>query len=117
VTTEPRSAPPAGPYPPAPWQMAGQFWMGFPPVTDPVTVPPDVRYTAGTLTYNELAVGPLVRRGAHGSLGSPHLGRQPRLTMGRTTAVGNTQAARGIHLAKKHLERQCRWTTDRDVRT
>jgi acetoacetate decarboxylase len=44
--------------------MAGQFWMGFPPVTDPVTVPPDVRYTAGTLTYNELAVGPLVRRGA-----------------------------------------------------
>ncbi|MCE7008220.1 acetoacetate decarboxylase family protein [Kibdelosporangium philippinense] len=64
-------------YPQPPWRMSGRLWMVFPRTVDDVDVPGDlsavggrrraavglVRYETGTVVYDELAVGVLVRRG------------------------------------------------------
>ncbi|WP_051717005.1 acetoacetate decarboxylase family protein [Streptomyces megasporus] len=63
-------------HPPAPWRFRGELWAGIFPVPHRPPVPSDlrslggrhlvvglVRYREGTLRYDELAVGPLVRRG------------------------------------------------------
>lgn len=66
------------PYPPPPWKMNGQLWMGLFKTDRPVHLPADlnpvlnpcslivvlVRYLEGTLAYDELAFGTLVRLGA-----------------------------------------------------
>src|SRR3712207_4856461 len=71
------AVPQGGPYPPVPWRSRGQLWMG---IYDSGTRPalpqglqalanPNwlvlalVRYLEGTLRYDELVVGALVRRG------------------------------------------------------
>lgn len=65
------------PYPPPPWRFRGHLWAAVLPVAGRLPVPADlrplgaptrlvvgvVRYREGTLSYDELAVGPLVRRG------------------------------------------------------
>ncbi|WP_101254778.1 acetoacetate decarboxylase family protein [Streptomyces barkulensis] len=82
----PDSAPAPGgplpPYPPAPWTFRGRLWVALLPVRGRLPVPPDlrplarasllavglVRYREGTLVYDELAMGPLVRRGRRAGL-------------------------------------------------
>ncbi|CAL9603002.1 acetoacetate decarboxylase family protein [Streptomyces radiopugnans] len=82
----PDSAPapngPLPPYPPAPWSFRGHLWAALLPVRHRLPVPPDlrplagtsllavglVRYREGTLVYDELAMGPLVRRGRRAGL-------------------------------------------------
>ncbi|MTE22250.1 hypothetical protein F0L17_24740 [Streptomyces sp. TRM43335] len=70
------------PYPPAPWRFRGHLWAAVLPVRDRLPVPADlrplgspfrlavglVRYREGTLRYDELALGPLVRRGRRAGL-------------------------------------------------
>ncbi len=72
-------APPLAAYPPAPWRMAGGLWAGVFRADVLVPLPADlwplaganalvvalVRYLRGPLTYNELVVGPLARRGSY----------------------------------------------------
>lgn len=67
------------PYPPTPWDMRGQIWMGTFKTDNPIALPPGlnhlydsrsllvvlVRYLEGTLSYDELALCVLVRRGWH----------------------------------------------------
>ncbi|WP_051722564.1 acetoacetate decarboxylase family protein [Streptomyces albus] len=69
-------------HPPAPWVSRGEMWFGLLPVRRPPDLPPDlrplgprsriavgvVRYREGTLRYDELAMGPLVRRGRRAGL-------------------------------------------------
>lgn len=69
-------------HPPAPWVSRGEMWFGLLPVRRPPDLPPDlrpvgprdriavgvVRYREGTLRYDELALGPLVRRGRRAGL-------------------------------------------------
>ncbi|GAA2446730.1 acetoacetate decarboxylase family protein [Streptomyces macrosporus] len=70
-------------HPPAPWRFRGRLWAGVFPARHRQPVPADlrplpggsshlvvglVRYREGTLRYDELAVGPLVRRGARAGL-------------------------------------------------
>ncbi|UUN26332.1 acetoacetate decarboxylase family protein [Streptomyces sp. FIT100] len=69
--------PPEVPYPPPPWHVTGQLWMAAAECSHEIAVPSDlnavgrarrlviglVRYGTGTLRYDELAVGSLVRRG------------------------------------------------------
>jgi hypothetical protein len=64
-------------YPPAPWHLQGQMWAGIFLTDNPVHVPRGlnrlfrphwtivilVRYVEGTLRYDELTVGAVVRRG------------------------------------------------------
>lgn len=64
-------------YPPPPWRLSGQAWLGLFPADATVPLPPDlqpllsprwlilllVRYQSGTLRYDEFAVGALVRLG------------------------------------------------------
>jgi hypothetical protein len=64
-------------YPPAPWRMAGQLWMGVFPTDAPIPLPTGlrpllsprlavltlVRYRSGTMQYDELVIGTLARRG------------------------------------------------------
>ncbi|MGK5449035.1 acetoacetate decarboxylase family protein [Streptomyces radiopugnans] len=82
----PDSAPapngPLPPYPSAPWSFRGHLWAALLPVRHRLPVPPDlrplagtsllavglVRYREGTLVYDELAMGPLVRRGRRAGL-------------------------------------------------
>lgn len=66
------------PYPPPPWKMKGQLWMGSFKSDLPVQLPASlnhfldpntlivtiVRYQEGTLQYDELVFGTLVRLGA-----------------------------------------------------
>ncbi|MCI0383065.1 acetoacetate decarboxylase family protein [Streptomyces sp. CNQ085] len=73
---------PLPPYPPAPWSFRGHLWAALLPVHRRLPVPPDlrplagtsllavglVRYREGTLVYDELAMGPLVRRGRRAGL-------------------------------------------------
>ncbi|HEX6287923.1 MAG TPA: acetoacetate decarboxylase family protein [Herpetosiphonaceae bacterium] len=73
---------PAVSYPPAPWHTCGGAWIGLFRADQAVPVPPDlkpllgarwlvvalIRHLAGTLRYDELIVGALVRRGAHPGL-------------------------------------------------
>ncbi|MEE1940213.1 acetoacetate decarboxylase family protein [Streptomyces sp. TRM 70361] len=68
--------------PPAPWRFRGRLWAGLLPLRRPLPVPGDlrplfspsrlavglVRYREGTLRYDELAIGPLVRRGRRAGL-------------------------------------------------
>jgi hypothetical protein len=75
------------PYPPAPWRSTGQLWMGLFKTDVPVQLPDGlghllnprwlvvalVRYLEGTLRYDELAVGPLARRGAHIGVFTDHI--------------------------------------------
>lgn len=70
------------PYPPAPWRFRGRLWAAILPVRDRLPVPADlrplggssrlvvglVRYREGTLGYDELLMGPLVRRGHRAGL-------------------------------------------------
>lgn len=65
------------PYPPPPWKMKGQLWMGYFKSGAPVQLPAGlhhlldpnalivtiVRYQEGTLRYDELVLGALVRVG------------------------------------------------------
>src|SRR4051812_19231447 len=64
-------------YPPAPWWSAGTMWIASLPTTGPTPTPHGltsvggnrlvlavVRYREGTLSYNEVFVGSVVRRGA-----------------------------------------------------
>lgn len=65
------------PYPPPPWKMKGQLWMGYFKSDAPVQLPTGlhhlfdprslivtiVRYQEGTLQYDELVLGTLVRLG------------------------------------------------------
>ena len=65
------------PYPPAPWQMGGEFWAGLFRTERPLDLPDGfrpvlghrwitvllVRYREGTLRYDELVVGAPVRHG------------------------------------------------------
>jgi len=65
------------PFPPAPWIMKGQLWMGLFKTDTPVQIPAVlkhlvgprsllvsvVRYREGTLCYDELILGTLARRG------------------------------------------------------
>ncbi|MBQ0985788.1 acetoacetate decarboxylase family protein [Streptomyces sp. F63] len=69
-------------HPPAPWVSRGEMWFGLLPVRRQPDLPPDlgplgprnriavglVRYREGTLRYDELAIGPLVRRGRRAGL-------------------------------------------------
>ncbi|GAA2392262.1 hypothetical protein GCM10010420_15880 [Streptomyces glaucosporus] len=69
-------------HPPAPWRFRGQLWAAVFPARHRPPVPADlrpltgspalavglVRYREGTLRYDELAVGPLVRRGRRAGL-------------------------------------------------
>lgn len=63
-------------YPPAPWEMTGQLWMGGFRLDTPIPLPDGlkavdarlglltlVRYQSGTLQYDELVIGALVRKG------------------------------------------------------
>ncbi len=66
-------------YPPAPWRFSGQLWMGVFRTGAEVLLPAGlhhvlparwlvvmlVRYLNGSLRYDEFAVGPLARHGAH----------------------------------------------------
>lgn len=66
------------PHPPPPWEMIGQLWMGYYKASAPVALPvglthllnPDslivtlIRYEQGTLCYDELIFGTLIRAGA-----------------------------------------------------
>ncbi len=87
-------------HPPAPWRFSGQLWMGVFRTEAEISLPAElhhvlpprwlvvmlVRYLSGTLRYDEFAVGPLARRGAHigifvdriwvNDLASLHGGRQ-----------------------------------------
>ncbi|MEV5597394.1 acetoacetate decarboxylase family protein [Streptomyces sp. NPDC052496] len=67
---------PSGPYPPPPWHLTGHLWGGLFATESPPAPPPDlsplpvrsltvfvIRYRAGTLSYDELIVGTLARRG------------------------------------------------------
>src|SRR5829696_2874180 len=69
--------PPEVPFPPAPWHLSGELWVGFfrttrhpalPPGLAPVFAPRWrvlmlVRYTGGTRQYDELLLGAMARRG------------------------------------------------------
>ena len=64
-------------YPPAPWRSSGELWTGIFTIDSRWQIPEGVnhclgprkimisivRYTSGTLIYDELIVGPVVRRG------------------------------------------------------
>ncbi|WP_211588695.1 acetoacetate decarboxylase family protein [Allorhizocola rhizosphaerae] len=79
--------PPEVAYPSPPWRMTGRLWMAFVRTAADVAVPADlapvggrrrlavalVRYEAGTLRYDEFAVGPLVRRGARVGVLTEHI--------------------------------------------
>ncbi|MFS8104202.1 acetoacetate decarboxylase family protein [Lentzea alba] len=66
--------PPLASYPPAPWRSGGTMWIALLPTTRPVPVPEGltpvgkdrlvlmvIRYRTGTLCYDELIIGRLVR--------------------------------------------------------
>ena len=75
----PIKKPPDVAYPPVPWRFSGQLWMGVFRTEAEIPLPAGlhhvlssrwlvvtlVRYLDGTLQYDEFAVGPLARRGAH----------------------------------------------------
>ena len=75
------------PFPPAPWRMSGECWGGLVKADRDVPCPAPwkpllssrmamvvlMRYRAGTLQYDELMVGPLVRHGLHVGLWIPHI--------------------------------------------
>ncbi|GAB2576619.1 hypothetical protein GCM10027168_06910 [Streptomyces capparidis] len=75
------------PYPPPPWTLRGEMWMGMVRTEEPLPVPRDlrplvdprrlcvgvVRYREGTLRYDELALGPLVRRGPRAGILIQHI--------------------------------------------
>ena len=79
--------PPEVPFPPAPWQLAGECWIGlfqadqdvpcpapWQPVLSPrLSVVALMRYREGTLQYDELMVGPLVRHGTRMGLWVGHI--------------------------------------------
>jgi hypothetical protein len=69
-------------YPPAPWWSTGTMWIASLPTEGPLPTPDGltaiggnrlglavVRYRGGTLSYNEVFVGSVVRRGARVGLG------------------------------------------------
>ncbi|MDG9705521.1 acetoacetate decarboxylase family protein [Streptomyces sp. DH37] len=110
---------PSPPYPPAPWRFRGRLWAALLPVRRPLPVPPDlrplgsasllavglVRYREGTLVYDELAMGPLVRRGRRAGL------LIDRIWVSDATSV---RGGRGIWGLPKELA-EFTWT-DRSVR-
>ena len=108
-----------GAYPPAPWRFRGQLWVGVLPARHRLHVPADlrplgspsrlvvglVRYREGTLRYDELAFGPLVRRGRRAGL------LIDRIWVSDATSV---RGGRGIWDLPKELA-EFTWT-DRSVR-
>lgn len=69
--------PPQTTYPAPPWRAGGQMWMATATAAGPLPLPPDLSPVGsprrlvialarfnGTLSYNEFAVGSMVRRGA-----------------------------------------------------
>lgn len=75
------------PFPPAPWRMSGECWVGLfqadrdvpcpaawkPLLSSRMAMVALMRYREGTLQYDELMVGPLVRRGLHMGLWVSHI--------------------------------------------
>ena len=75
------------PYPPPPWEMTGQLWMGYFKSDAPVPLPAGlhhlldprsllvtiVRYQQGTLQYDELVLGTLVRLGGRVGIYVDHI--------------------------------------------
>ncbi|HZH16197.1 MAG TPA: acetoacetate decarboxylase family protein [Archangium sp.] len=75
------------PFPPAPWRMSGECWVGLFQADRDVPCPAPwkpmfsartvmvalMRYQEGTLQYDELMVGPLVRHGLHMGLWVSHI--------------------------------------------
>ncbi|MFD4867846.1 acetoacetate decarboxylase family protein [Streptomyces sp. NPDC058412] len=76
--TDPSDPPPLD-YPPPPWRARGELWMSAFRTREALQLPADltplgsrhtliavlVRYTEGTLRYDEFAVGSMARRGRH----------------------------------------------------
>jgi hypothetical protein len=83
----PADAVPETPHPPAPWRMKGEAWVGLFQADRPVPRPEPwapllgertvavalVRYREGTLAYDELIAGPLVRHGLRWGLWVAHI--------------------------------------------
>ncbi len=75
------------PYPPAPWRLRGGAWLGLFAADPPVTLPYGLqhvlpsrsavvallRYLQGTLQYDELMIGSLVRHGLRAGLHVDHI--------------------------------------------